>query len=63
MRYEMDLTSYQTSKLFSLGEDFSCANPSGERLSINNFYFEKNGKPFYPVSGEFHYSLMDDRRW
>ena len=63
MRYEMDLTSYQTSKLFSLGEDFSCANPSGERLSINNFYFEKNGKPFYPVSGEFHYSRMDDRRW
>ena len=24
---------------------------------------EKDGKPFYPFSGEFHYSRMDDGRW
>ncbi|MBR6186585.1 MAG: beta-galactosidase [Clostridia bacterium] len=63
MRYAIDLKGHQVSQVHSLGGDFSGTDPSGDRLSINSFYFEKNGRPFYPVSGEFHYSRMDDRRW
>ena len=63
MRSVIDLRAYQPAGLFSLGEDFSGTDPSGGRLSVNSFYFEKNGKPFFPVSGEFHYSRMDERRW
>ena len=63
MRYQIDLKDHQASPVHSLGEDFSGSNPNGGRLSINNFYFEKNGAPFFPVSGEFHYSRMDGRRW
>ena len=46
-----------------LGPDFSGENPQGSRLSFNNYYMERDGKPFFPVSGEFHYSRMDPRRW
>ena len=63
MRYAIDLKGYKASPVYSLGEDFSGSTSTGCRLSANNFYFEKDGRPFYPVSGEFHYSRMDDRRW
>ena len=63
MRYALDLKGFQPSPVFPLGEDFSGVSPLGERLSFNSFYMEKNGLPFFPVSGEIHYSRMDERRW
>ncbi|MBQ9210666.1 MAG: beta-galactosidase [Clostridia bacterium] len=63
MRYHLDLTNEKPGKVYPLGEDFSGESPSGERLSFNNFYMERNGKPFFPVSGEFHYSRMEPDRW
>ena len=63
MRYEIDLKNCILSSVYPLGEDFSGASPNGDMLSFNNYYLEKNGKPFLAVSGEFHYSRMDSRRW
>ena len=63
MRYVIDSKNDKPGAPFSLGSDFSGISPSGDRLSLNNFYMEKNGAPFFPVSGEFHYSRMDERRW
>ena len=63
MRYVIDSKSDKPGAPFSLGSDFSGISPSGDRLSLNNFYMEKNCAPFFPVSGEFHYSRMDERRW
>ena len=63
MRYEIDLRNQSLSPVYPLGEDFSGASPNGDALSFNNYYLEKNGKPFVAVSGEFHYSRMDFRRW
>ena len=63
MRYTLSLKTYRPSPLFPLGKNFSGVNPAGGQLSFNNFFLERNGKPFFPVSGEFHYSRMDDRRW
>ena len=63
MRYTVNLKEYRSSPLFPLGDDFSGINPTGDQLSFNNFFLERNGQPFYPVSGEFHYSRMDERRW
>ena len=34
----------------------SALSPSGERLSVNSQYLTRNGKPWMPVMGEFHYS-------
>ncbi|MBR5111054.1 MAG: beta-galactosidase [Clostridia bacterium] len=63
MRYEMDIQGYRPSPRYSLGEDFSGSSVNGDTISFNNYFMEKNGSPFFPVSGEFHYSRMDDRRW
>ena len=63
MHYRMDLTGFKARKRFDIGADFAGESPSGERLSFNNYYMEKDGKPFFPVSGEFHYSRMEAGRW
>ena len=63
MRYEIDLKNCSPSPVYPLGEDFSGASPSGDVLSFNNYYLEKNGRPFLAVSGEFHYSRMNEARW
>ncbi len=63
MGFEMDLRNIHTSPLRSLGKDFTGESPAGEVLSFNNYFMEKNGRPFFAVSGEFHYSRMDPLRW
>ncbi|MBQ8136204.1 MAG: beta-galactosidase, partial [Clostridia bacterium] len=63
MRYALDLKGFRPSAVFPLGEEFSGVDPKGDKLSFNSFYLKKNGAPFYPVSGELHYSRMDERRW
>ncbi len=63
MEYRMDLTGFQQRDRFDLGPDFAGSAPEGERLSFNSYYMERDGRPFYPVSGEFHYSRMDAGRW
>jgi len=63
MTYRMNLAGFRTGKRFDLGPDFAGTSSAGDRISFNNYYMEMNGKPFYPVSGEFHYSRMDAGRW
>jgi beta-galactosidase len=38
-------------------------NSSGESIGVNNFYFTKNGKPFIPITGEFHFSRYPNKYW
>ncbi|HTH13508.1 MAG TPA: beta-galactosidase, partial [Spirochaetia bacterium] len=38
-------------------------SPSGEAFTVNNYFIERNGRPFYAVAGEFHYSRYDQRFW
>ena len=63
MYNEIDLNGYKSAGLYSLGEDFSGTSGNGDVISFNNYYMEKSGKPFFAVSGEFHYSRMDESRW
>ncbi|MTH17680.1 beta-galactosidase [Flavobacterium sp. LC2016-01] len=34
-----------------------------ESIEVNNFYLERNGKPFVPVIGEFHYCRYPSQYW
>jgi len=43
--------------------DLGGTNPSGEEISVNSYYIEKNGKPFIPVIGEFHYARYPEKYW
>lgn len=38
-------------------------NPSGETLSVNSQYFERNGKPWFPLMGEMHYNRVPPDAW
>lgn len=43
--------------------DLGGANPSGERIEVNSHYIEKDGKPYYPVIGEFHFARYPRAFW
>src|SRR5699024_11133057 len=32
-------------------------------LGLTNHYFEKDGQPWYPIMGEFHFSRFPDTQW
>jgi len=36
---------------------------NGETIEVNNFYIERNGKPYIPVIGEFHYCRYPNQYW
>lgn len=38
-------------------------NSQTEHLGLTNHYFTKNGKPWYPVMGEFHFSRFNQWEW
>lgn len=63
MRYEIHAKNHHAAPVYPLGEDFRGVSRNGDTISFNNYYMEKNGKPFFAVSGEFHYSRMDAARW
>lgn len=63
MGYELDLRQVKEKRIYPLGENFRGTSRSGDEISFTNFYMQKNGRPFFGVSGEFHYSRMSDARW
>jgi hypothetical protein len=38
-------------------------SPSGERLAVDSRSLTLNGKPWLPVTGEFHYSRFPEKYW
>ena len=38
-------------------------NPTGTQLGVNTVCFTRNGRPWYPVMGEFHYSRCPESEW
>ncbi|MDR6845776.1 beta-galactosidase [Flavobacterium granuli] len=43
--------------------DLGAKGLGDESIGVNNFYLERNGKPFIPVIGEFHYSRYPSQYW
>lgn len=63
MAYRLSLRGVPAKKVYPLGEDFSGGTPDGRTLSVNSYYMERDGRPFFGVSGEFHFSRMEAGRW
>lgn len=60
--YAIDITKVNTE--VQRGHlDLGGTNAKGERIDVNSFYLERNGKPFIPVIGEFHYSRYPHQYW
>jgi len=44
--------------------NFGGTNPkTGESLGVTKDYFTRNGEPWYPVMGEFHFSRYNPDKW
>ncbi len=43
--------------------DLGGKNNCGGTIEVNSFYIERDGKPWYPVMGEFHYSRYPEKYW
>ncbi|WP_019912110.1 beta-galactosidase [Paenibacillus sp. HW567] len=39
------------------------SNPQGDQIRFTNYYMELNGKPYFAVCGEFHYSRYPEADW
>lgn len=39
------------------------SNPKGEAFGFTNYYMTRNGKPFIPVVGEFHFARFNYLQW
>ncbi len=63
MKYRLNLRNLREKNICALGKDFRGVSENGEELSFTNYYMLKNGKPFFGISGEFHYSRMAETRW
>ena len=63
MENRLSLKNLSKKNIYDLGENFAGSNANGEEISFTNFYMMKNQKPFFGVSGEFHFSRMSDDRW
>ncbi|MEM3859312.1 MAG: beta-galactosidase, partial [Candidatus Micrarchaeaceae archaeon] len=38
-------------------------DPKGNKIGFTNYFMTLNGKPFFGISGEFHYSRYDENLW
>ncbi len=38
-------------------------SPSGERIGLNSYYLERDGRPFFGIMGEIHFSRLARERW
>ncbi|MDO5516429.1 MAG: beta-galactosidase [Clostridium sp.] len=63
MKHELNLKNVKPKIVHLLNENFRGNSNSGEEISFTNYYMQKNGKPFFGVSGEFHFSRMNENRW
>lgn len=63
MAYQISLRDLPANEVYPLGGSFSGSSPDGRTVSVNNLYLERDGRPFFGVSGEFHFSRMDPCRW
>nr|WP_199081352.1 beta-galactosidase [Pedobacter sp. ASV19] len=59
--YKIDI--FNASDKQPLNIPMSAKAPDGTTLSANSQYFEKNGKPWFPVMGEMHYNRVLPQDW
>nr|WP_314465270.1 beta-galactosidase [uncultured Clostridium sp.] len=63
INYKISLENYKKKNIYELSDQFSGSNPEGNVISFTNYYMELNGKPFYGISGEFHFSRCEETYW
>ena len=63
MHYKIDISHKEEKEIYVLSDRFRGTSPNKEELSFTNYYMEINHKPFFGISGEFHFSRCSDIYW
>lgn len=63
MAARFDLTAVRKQPVYRLSEKFFGTAPDGTELGFTNAFMIKNGKPFFGISGEFHFSRGTEEQW
>lgn len=63
MNYNVSIENFKKKNIYSLGKEFQGSNSAGVEIGFTNYYMEVDGKPFFGISGEFHFSRCDEHRW
>ncbi len=60
--YSIDVTKTKT-EVMRGHLDLGGRNLKGDSIGVTSFYLERNGQPFIPVIGEFHFSRYPNQYW
>jgi hypothetical protein len=60
--YKIDINKAEK-KIIRGHLDLGGRNINGDTIGVNSFYLERNGEPFIPVIGEFHFSRYPHQYW
>lgn len=61
--YAIDIPATVENSVRSGHLELGGTNFKGESYAVNNYYLEKNGQPYIPVMGEFHFSRYPAKYW
>lgn len=61
--YTINLKNVPTKNIYPLSDKFRGQNPSGEEIGFTNYYMTLDNKPFFGISGEMHFSRVDEKNW
>ena len=61
--YYLDVSKTAEKVIYPLGEKFSSHDPAGREIAFTNYYMTVDGKPFFGVSGEMHFSRVSPDQW
>jgi hypothetical protein len=60
--YSIDVKNTQK-EIYPLETKLGGVNKTGDKYSFTDYYMEKNGRPFFGISGEFHFSRYNCEKW
>lgn len=64
MNYYIDLKSVKKKQITRLSDQFYGEDMiNGRELSFTNYYMQMDGKPFMGISGECHFSRVQENQW
>ncbi|GHV56526.1 beta-galactosidase [Spirochaetia bacterium] len=60
MDYHLDAKGVSNS-IYPCPVEYTATDPAGNRIDFTNYYMRYNGKPYYAISGEMHFSRIEAR--
>ena len=60
---EINITDFKQKEIYTLADTFLGTSADGSILDFTNYYMRINGKPFMGISGEMHFSRVNESKW